>query len=349
GQSYHLAVVGGQDLGHQVVAAARTQGIHIALQVLGSRQAAESQLRAGALDAAIVQDADGSDDILVRSAVPDQLVGLVQVVSRTTLARKALEGQGVDRKHLVAALNPEPLPVHALEPPDPHHKSNSAVAFVGVLLLYGQLFGYGFWVASGVVEEKSSRVVELLLSTIRPSELLTGKIVGIGFLGLLQLLLMATIGLVVANAVGLLSFPAGALSTAGLVVVWFVLGFAFYSTLFAVAGSLVSRQEDLQNTMTPISLVILASFFISIGALSAPDSLLARVASFVPPSAPLAMPPRLVAGAASWPEGLLSAAISLVTSAVMIRVASRIYSSAILRTGRVGLRDVWRSRERAVA
>src|SRR5207248_10583446 len=101
---------------------------------------------------------------------PAARVGVGQVVARTALARGALAEQGVDRKHLDAALNPKPLAVRSLEPPDPHAAANSAVAFVGVLLLYGQLFGYGFWVATGVVEEKSSRVVELLLATIKPSE-----------------------------------------------------------------------------------------------------------------------------------------------------------------------------------
>ena len=83
---------------------------------------------------------------------------------------------------------------------------SATVAFVGVLLLYGQLFAYGYWVAAGVVEEKSSRVVEVLLATLRPSHLLRGKILGIGVLGLLQLLLIGLVGLFASNAVGSLEF-----------------------------------------------------------------------------------------------------------------------------------------------
>jgi ABC-2 type transport system permease protein len=347
GATYALGTQASSDvirsIGNEVSSAGDAQGVHVGISSVDSQAEAERLLRDGTIDAAIVEGEHGPV-ILVKSSPPDQLVGLVQVVARTALAREALAKEGVAPKHLEAALNQRPLDVHSLEPPDPHAKSNSAVAFVGVLLLYGQLFGYGFWVATGVVEEKSSRVVELLLSAIRPSELLTGKIVGIGLLGLLQLTLMATIALFVSNAVGLLTFPAGALGAAGLVIVWFAIGFAFYSTLFAVAGSLVSRQEDLQNTMTPISLVILASFFVSIGALSSPDAPLVKLASFLPPSAPLAMPPRLILGSATPAQAVLSAAISIAATVGMIRIASRIYASAILRTGRVGLREVWRSR-----
>jgi ABC-2 type transport system permease protein len=347
GATYALGTQASSDviraIGNEVSSAGDAQGVHVGISSVGSQAEAERLLRDGTIDAAIVEGSSGPV-ILVKSSTPDQLVGLVQVVARTALAREALAREGVPPKHLEAALNQRPLAVRSLEPPDPHAKSNSAVAFVGVLLLYGQLFGYGFWVATGVVEEKSSRVVELLLSTIRPSELLTGKILGIGFLGLLQLTLMATIALFVSNAVGLLTFPAGALGAAGLVIVWFAIGFAFYSTLFAVAGSLVSRQEDLQNTMTPISLVILASFFVSIGALSSPDAPLVKLASFLPPSAPLAMPPRLILGYATPAQAVLSAAISIAATVGMIRIASRIYASAILRTGRVGLREVWRAR-----
>jgi ABC-2 type transport system permease protein len=95
------------------------------------------------------------------------------------------------------------------------HREAASVAFVGVLVLYGQLFAYGYWVASGVVEEKSSRVVEVLLATVRPSHLLRGKIFGIGLLGLAQLLLIGVVGFVTAKAVGTLDFPSEAIATLG--------------------------------------------------------------------------------------------------------------------------------------
>ncbi len=165
---------------------------------------------------------------------------------------------------------------------DARRRETATVAFVGVLVLYGQLFAYGYWVAAGVVEEKSSRVVEVLLATVRPSHLLRGKILGIGVLGLAQLLLIGLAALFTSKAVGSLDFPSGAVATIGLVLVWFVLGFFFYASLFAVAGSIVTRQEDLQTTMTPLTILIVASFFIGLSATTNPESTLATVASLIP-------------------------------------------------------------------
>jgi ABC-2 type transport system permease protein len=209
-----------------------------------------------------------------------------------------------------------------------------------VLALYGQLFAYGYWVAAGVIEEKSSRVVEVLLATVRPSQLLRGKILGIGVLGLLQLFTIGAAGLLAGIVLGTLDFPTGALATIGLVIVWFVLGYFFYAGLFACAGSLVSRQEDLQSTMTPLTIVIVGSFFIGINAVQNPDSTLATVASLLPPSAPLVMPTRIVLGEARLAEALLSAAISIAATIALIPVATRVYSRAVLRTGKVKIRSV---------
>jgi len=215
-----------------------------------------------------------------------------------------------------------------------------------VLALYGQLFAYGYWVAAGVVEEKSSRVVEVLLSTIRPSQLLRGKILGIGTLGLCQLLLIAAVGLAAARLAGILRFPVGAAAAIGWVLFWFVLGFFFYSTLFAVAGSIVSRQEDLQATMTPLSLLIIAAFVIGITALGSPDSTLALVASLLPPTAPLAMPSRIVLGQAPLWQPIASAIVSVGTTVALVPFAVRMYSRAVLRTGRVKIRELLRAEPR---
>ena len=282
--------------------------------------------------------------LVVKSSGPDELVALIRTVAAEQATRRALLEAGLSPEQVADALRPPPIPVVALEPPQPNRDANRAVAFVGVLLLYGQLIGYGYWVAAGVVEEKASRVVEVLLATIRPSQLLGGKVLGIGLLGLVQLVVIGVIVLGTASVVGVLDVPAAALATAALVLAWFVVGFAFYSTLFAAAGSLVSRQEDLQPALTPLTLLVLASFFVAIGALSNPTSTLARVASFLPPSAPLIMPTRIVLGdAAPW-EVLVSVGITAASIALLIPLAARLYTGAILRPGKTGIREAWRAR-----
>jgi len=283
--------------------------------------------------------------IIVKAQPPAQLVALIQAASLRERSKQALVAGGLSEQQVDRALRQAPLLIDALQPVNAKHREAASVAFVGVLVLYGQLFAYGYWVASGVVEEKSSRVVEVLLATVRPSHLLRGKIFGIGLLGLAQLLLIGVVGFVTAKAVGTLDFPSEAIATLGLVLAWFVLGFFFYASLFAVAGSIVSRQEDLQTTMTPLTIVIVASFFIGISATSSPDSTLAVVASLLPFSSPLVMPTRIALGdAAPW-EIVASIVISIGATAALIPIATTIYSRALLRSGRVRIRQVLRSRE----
>jgi len=339
--SFDLAVVGeGSDaLGQQVRAAADALGIEVSVHELADEAEARQAVDAGDADAAVVE----AGRIVVRAEPPDQLVGLIQAVSVRERSRQALIGAGLSSEQVDAALAQSPLPVDALEPVNAESRETATVAFVGVLLLYGQLFAYGYWVAAGVVEEKSSRVVEVLLATLRPSHLLRGKILGIGLLGLAQLLLIGLVGLFASSAVGTLEFPSGAIATVGLVLVWFVLGFFFYATMFAVAGSIVTRQEDLQTTMTPLTILIVGSFFIGLSATSNPDSTLAVVASLLPFSSPLVMPTRIALGdAATW-EVVASIAISVAATAALIPLATKIYSRALLRPGRVRIRQVLRA------
>jgi ABC-2 type transport system permease protein len=340
GTNFDLAVVGegSREIGQDVASAGAVLEIEIRLRPLPDVAAAEQAVRDGDADAALIDAAS----ILVKAESPVELVGLIQAASVRERSRAALEGEGLTSEQVDAALAQPPLPVDALEPLDARRRENVAVAFVGELALYGQLFSYGYWVAAGVVDEKSSRVIEVLIATVRPSELLRGKIFGIGFLGLAQLLLIGVVGLGTSIAVGSLEFPSGALATVGLVLFWFVLGFFFYAGLFAVAGSIVSRQEDLQTTMTPLTILIVGSFFIGISATSDPSSTLATVASLLPFSSALVMPTRIVLGEASPVEVVLSVAISIASTAALIPVATKIYSRALLQPGRVKIRQVLR-------
>ncbi len=143
---------------------------------------------------------------------------------------------------------------------------------------------------------------------------------------------------------GAIDVPANTFSAAALTIGWFVLGFAFYAAMFAVAGALVSRMEELQNAIVPINLLVFASFLISVGALQDPDSTIARVASLLPFSSALAMPVRMVLGSATPWEIVASLAIVIGSTALLIPLAGRVYAGAVLRTGaKVKLRDAWRA------
>ncbi len=196
----------------------------------------------------------------------------------------------------------------------------------------------------GVVEEKSSRVVELILSTLRPRHLLAGKILGLGLLGLGQLLLIGVVGIGLGAASGALDVNGDVIAAAVLALAWFVVGYAFYAAAFACAASLVSRQEDLQSVISPLTIVLMVGFFVSFAVLDDPDGTFATVVSFIPPFAPMTMPPRIALGEASTVEVVGALAVTVGATALLIPLAARIYRGGVLRMGgAIKLREAWRS------
>jgi ABC-2 type transport system permease protein len=320
-----VAVVGPE--AERVVARARAgeDAFDVALtpQDVADDATARALVRDGDADVAVLR---GARALAVAQDADDAVVAAVQAGSQ------AARG----------GVPPPPLPV--AQAGDSGASDRRGIAFVAVVILYGQLLGYGFWVASGVVEEKSTRVIELLLSAIRPRQLLAGKVIGIGVLGFSQLLLIGLVGAAIGAATGQLDVSGDVVAAVGVVLAWFVLGFGLYACAFAVAGALVPRQEEVQTVTAPLTILVVASFFLSFGALDDPDSTFARVLSFIPPSAPMVMPVRQIAGNATTAEVLLAVAITLAAAVALIALAARVYGAAVMRTGsRVGLRTVWRA------
>ena len=342
--SFDLGIIGRDPAAIERTAAelddvAEREGVELRVGHWDDLADAEVAVRSGRLDAVLVDD-----ELVGDAAVPATLMRLVQNALIRVRITAALEGGGASAAQIEAVLNQPSVVVRTLEPQDPDREENAGIAFIAVLLAYGQLFGYGVWVATGVIEEKASRVVEILLSAIRPRQLLAGKIAGIGLLGIVQLAFIAAFAIGLSVVTGALEIPATAIGIALVVLVWFVMGFAFYAGLFAVSGSLVSRMEELQNAMVPINLIIFISFFISIGALESPDSPLSVVASVLPFSSALAMPVRIALGSATVPQVALSVALLVAGTAVLVPLSARLYAGAVLKTGtRVKLRDAWRS------
>jgi len=294
-------------------------------------------LLAGDADAVLV---DGAQ--LVGRTTPDeQLQAAVSLALGQVRFAALLADAGIDPAAASRALGTE-LGVSALEEDD--DGSGEAVAVIGVIVLFIAINSYGAWVLTGVLEEKANRVVELIVAAVPPRLLLAGKVLGIGALGLAQLTLLAVVGVGLAVTVGVAELPEGLVRGAGWALVWFVLGFAFYAVGYAMAGSLVSRQEDAQSAATPMVMIVLAGYFVSL-IFVAPDptSTAARIVSLLPPFAPMAMPARIAAGAALWWEVVLAIVLMLVAIVGMIRVAGQIYAHSLLQTGaRVKFRDALR-------
>jgi ABC-2 type transport system permease protein len=339
--SFDVGTVGGTDVVAVADGAASLGGTDITVRVhpYPDRAAADAALMDGSIDAVVT-----GTQLYGLQSVDTRLQALVQTSAHQAAVDAVLAKHHVPEAQREAASQTDPLALGALQPAPPDQQNNAAVAFIGVLLLYGQLFGYGLWVATGVIEEKASRIVEMLLSAVRPKQLLAGKIIGIGVLGLAQLITIAGFAICLALVTGTHLVHASAIWAALLVIGWFILGYAFYASLFAAAGSLVSRMEELQNVIVPINLTILVSFIISIGSLQDPNSTLAVVASILPVSAALAMPVRIVLGAATGWQIALSLTLLIGSAVALVPVGARLYAGAVLRTGsRVKLRDAWRA------
>jgi ABC-2 type transport system permease protein len=312
------------------------------VQVTGydDEAAARTAVKDGDVDAALLGPSGAEPELVVKSD-GGQSKALVQ---------GAVQGLAVSQQLAEAGVSlhaPPTVQVVALDPNAAADVEAAVVAAVGVFLLYGLLILFCQFVAQGVVEEKSSRVVELLLATMRPWQLLTGKVIGLGFLGLAQMLVIGVIGVAGALTFGVVDLPGRLIGTVVIVIAWFVLGYAFYASVFAAAASLVSRQEDLGSVITPASLLLVAGFVIAVQAAQDPTGTLSTVTSFVPGLSPLVMPVRQAAGAAEWWEVGVSVVLMLVSIAVIVRIGGRIYAGALLRTGgKVKLREALRA-ERA--
>jgi ABC-2 type transport system permease protein len=220
--------------------------------------------------------------------------------------------------------------------------ARTVVAYISVLLLFMAISVYGGYVLTGVVEEKSSRVVEVLLSRIPPTSLLGGKIAGIGLAGLAQFASVAAAAvatLLITQPAGL---PPGTLTTIPMLVVWFVLGFAFYSLLYGSLGSLASRNEDAQAAAGPVIALVVGIYALAVMAMANPGAAWVTIVSMLPPTAPIIMPLR--ATLVSVPAWQMAAAVILLLAAIygLFRASARLYQNAVLHTGaRLHLREAW--------
>ncbi|MBV7363555.1 ABC transporter permease [Actinomycetaceae bacterium TAE3-ERU4] len=216
---------------------------------------------------------------------------------------------------------------------------------VMVILLFFMVVGAGGMVAMSVVEEKTSRVVEILLATVRPTSLLAGKVIGAGISSVLTTTLVILSAVIPATATGMLNdFNLNLGTSSLLLLLWIILGFIIYSLLYASAGAMVSRQEDMGQVTLPIMVLVMIPYMISVSLLpNDPGSTLAKYLSYVPFFAPFLAPSRNALGVATTADNLISLALVLITIPLIIWIAGRLYVGAVLRTGeRVKLKDAWK-------
>jgi ABC-2 type transport system permease protein len=328
-----------------LVEQAEVLGEKVQVTELSDPEAADRALEAGEVEAIIEVPADLSGPGSVRFQEDADAV-LVHLVSGTVIELRSaavLADADVDATALQAAQDAPALEV--AEPPDPDSQGRFIVANLGAVLVLVGIFGFGFTVLTGVVEEKQSRVVEVVLATVRARDLLMGKVLGIGILGLVQLAVFVIAALVAALATQRLELPSTTPAAILLLTVWFILGYALYATVLGALAALASRMEEASNVSTPVTVVAVLAYFVAIVAVSEdPSGPVAIIATFLPPTAPFVVPMRAAFDAIPpWEIGL-AIVVTVVAIWLLFEVGARIYTGAVLQTaGRMKLRDAWRA------
>ena len=341
-----IALVSGDaTLKAQVTAAAAAAGAAVGVEVVTDRDAAQQGLTDGRYDALVRPRPGGRLAVAVVSRLDVPLRAALESVARQRALRAEVAASGIDPDRVDAAVAKAGIDLVRLRPGREYDPERVGLGMFAGILVYIALLLYGQQVAQGVVEEKSSRIVELLLTAIRPWQLMVGKVVGIGLVGLIQLGLTSSVGVVLGTATDSVHLDASiAAGTAAWTLVWFILGFAAYALLFAAVGALVSRQEEVGGVSSPVLIVIIAPYVLGVSVLPGdPDNSLVAALSMIPVFSPTLMPMRVALGVPGW-QLAVSVVAMLGLIAGLVWLAGRVYGNAVLRTGtRVRLRDALRA------
>ncbi|MFR1709290.1 MAG: ABC transporter permease [Clostridium sp.] len=229
---------------------------------------------------------------------------------------------------------------------------------VACMLLFYIIYFYGYWVASSIVAEKTSRVMELLLTSTKPMELVVGKCVGMGFLAITQfasILLTAYISFVGSGAIvkKFIDTSADIFDISGilgripvlqvvLIILFFILGYVLYAVLNALVGATISKLEDLNTAIMPVSFISIIGFYLAYAAIMAPESTIATIATYVPFSAPFYIPSMILSGTVGIGAMGISLLILIATIVILTLFTARVYSVVILHTGnRLKIKDLF--------
>lgn len=340
-----VGLVGSAPPGFEKVLIAHGSLVEIEIDIVHyqSRTQAEGALAEGEADAVLIEGAE----VLFHDRVSARLAALIQGSVDVTVKRSALESLGLSVQEIAALQSPVPVTVSTVEViDDPQDNARQTAAFIGALTLYIAIVMFGQFVAMGTVEEKQSRVVEVVLSRVRPWQILVGKVAGVGVLGLVQLTILAAAAYVSAQFADLpgIDIAAIGIPVIASVFFWFMIGYTFYAFLYAAVGSTVSRMEDLQGAIWLPIVLVLPGYFLSIFALENPDDIVAKIGSMTPMWAPFVMPVRIAAGAVEPWEVVVAIVGSVLGAIALVWIGSRVYRGALLRTGtKVKLTDAWRA------
>lgn len=334
----------------------------------GDAESARESVNDGDASAAVVVTQDGEqlqyEIITSDGGILDMTTQRVQSAVYTTNVEVSAERAGVapdQAQSLVGApsISVEDLGGESNDPAENFSGPLFAIVNIGLILTYVMFLMYGTWIAQGVVEEKASRMMEIMVNAATPRDLLVGKVIGVLIAGLVQLIPMILAGglafalqpriadMLDINLVSTFDFDMAAVSVQAMVVflVYFVLGYFVYGALFAATGSMVSRQEEVNQAVGPVTILIVVGLFAAYAAMAIPDSTLAKVMFLVPLTSPYTALSRILMGDPSAGEIALSIGILAITAVLAMMLAAKVYRTTVLMYGqKPGIMQIFRLR-----
>lgn len=311
-------------------------GAELEIVPLADDAAAHQAVAAGDVDVAVL---DGATALLIDTPLADDDTStravLVNVLRADLALTNGLAAAGLDAAQIEAVRTSPPPAIETVHPADDDEADGARLgtALTISILLFVMLQMYGSWVLQGVTREKESRVIEVLLAAATPRQLLIGKVIGIGFVALVNAALIMATALITASIVGLGIASGFRPADVALGAVWFVLGYSLYCGAFAAAGALCSRVEDAQGASLPLMVPLLGGYLLSFSALGS-VTIVHWILAFFPPSGVILMPLLYAVGEAQLWHVLVTMALTVACIVAVMLLAARIYERSVLRTGK---------------
>lgn len=229
-------------------------------------------------------------------------------------------------------------------------EGNVAVMMLLSMALFFAIYYCAYQVSTSITVEKTSKIIETLVTSTSPRSIVLGKTIGIGLVGLIQIAVYLIVALICKEVFlepgvidSIINFNNVTPFLIGMTLLYFLLGYAAYALLYALTGSTVSKPEDVQSANGPVAILVIIGFYLAYFTMMNPTSNLNIIASILPISSPFCMPLRIMMGIAETKDIILSIGVLLITIIIVAKVSIRIYSNAILNYGsKIGLKDIVR-------
>ncbi len=278
------------------------------------------------------------------TSLPQELVSLLQLAYQN----KQIEDLGIAPEQIAVINMPFEVDLTAVE--ENESAENIFPMMMLSIVLFYAIYFFAYQVSSSITTEKTSKIIETLVTSTSPRTIVLGKTLGIGLAGVMQTIVTVVVALICAKlfldpamidaVLGSINFtPTLAIVT----IVYYILGYSLFALLYALTGSTVAKPEDVQSANGPVAILAVIGFYLSYFTMMNPTSSLNQIAAIVPISSPFCMPFRVMMGLATTGEILLSLAILVITILIVAKISIKIYSSAILNYGnRMNIKDLFR-------